>query len=311
LVGNEYRNTPSIGVTLFDGQHHTADDLLKQADIAMYQAKKSGRNTLRFFDPRMQDAINNQVSLEKDLQAAIEQQTLQLHYQSQIDKTGKVIGAEALARWNHPTRGSVSPADFIPLAEASGLILPLGAWVIETACAQLKAWQGHDRLKDLILAVNVSAKQLQDDDFVGQVKSIVGKYGIFPKSLKLELTESMLLNHVEETIEKIDTLRAFGVQFSLDDFGTGYSSLQYLKKIPLDQLKIDRSFVRGLETNHHDRSIVRTIIAIAQSLELEVIAEGVETEGQLQILKAEGCHLYQGFLLGVPMSIGQFEGLLN
>jgi EAL domain-containing protein (putative c-di-GMP-specific phosphodiesterase class I) len=156
----------------------------------------------------------------------------------------------------------------------------------------------------------VSAKQMQDDDFVSQVQSIVGKYGIDPKLLKLELTESMLVNHVEETIGKIESLRRFGVQFSLDDFGTGYSSLQYLKKIPLDQLKIDQSFVRGLETDHHDRSIVRTVIAIAQSLELEAIAEGVETEGQLQILKAEGCNFYQGFLLGVPMTIEQFEGLI-
>ena len=309
LVGHEYRNTPSIGVTLLNGQHHSSDDLLKQADIAMYQAKKSGRNTLRFFDPRMQEAIGLQVSMEKDLQAAVESCAFQLHYQLQADTSGKIIGAEALLRWNHPTRGIVSPADFIPVAEETGLILPLGAWVIETACAQLKAWQGRNRLKELVLAVNVSAKQMQDDDFVCQVKNIVGKYAINPQLLKLELTESMLVDNVNEAIEKIESLRIFGVQFSLDDFGTGYSSLQYLKKIPLDQLKIDQSFVRGLEFDHHDRSIVRTVIAIAQSLELEAIAEGVETEGQLQILIAEGCNLYQGYLLGRPMMIEQFESL--
>ena len=310
LVGHEYRNTPSIGVTLLNGQHHSADDLLKQADIAMYQAKKSGRNTLRFFDPRMQEAVNVQVSMEKDLQTAVEHGAFQLHYQVQIDATGKVIGAEALIRWVHPTRGIVSPADFIPLAEETGLILPLGAWVIEAACAQLKAWQGRELLKDLVLAVNVSAKQMKDDDFVNQVKHIVGKYAISPKLLKLELTESMLVDNVKETIEKIESLRNFGLQFSLDDFGTGYSSLQYLKKIPLDQLKIDQSFVRGLEVDHHDRSIVRTVIAIAQSLELDAIAEGVETVGQLEILKAEGCKFYQGYLLGKPMTVDQFESLL-
>jgi EAL domain-containing protein (putative c-di-GMP-specific phosphodiesterase class I) len=195
------------------------------------------------------------------------------------------------------------------VAEETGLILPLGAWVIETACAQLKAWQGREHLKDLVLAVNVSAKQMQHDDFVSQIKNIVDKYAISPQLLKLELTESMLVDNVNEAIAKIESLRKFGVQFSLDDFGTGYSSLQYLKKIPLDQLKIDQSFVRGLEVDHHDRSIVRTVIAIAQSLELEAIAEGVETEGQLQILKAEGCNLYQGYLLGRPMTIEQFESL--
>jgi EAL domain-containing protein (putative c-di-GMP-specific phosphodiesterase class I) len=247
--------------------------------------------------------------MEKDLQAAVESCAFELHYQLQADTSGKAIGAEALLRWNHPTRGIVSPAEFIPVAEETGLILPLGAWVIETACAQLKAWQGRNRLKELVLAVNVSAKQMQHDDFVCQVKNIVGKYAVDPQLLKLELTESMLVDNVNEAIEKIESLRKFGVQFSLDDFGTGYSSLQYLKKIPLDQLKIDQSFVRGLEVDHHDRSIVRTVIAIAQSLELEAIAEGVETEGQLQILKAEGCNFYQGYLLGRPMMIEQFESL--
>jgi EAL domain-containing protein (putative c-di-GMP-specific phosphodiesterase class I) len=277
--------------------------MLKQADIAMYQAKKSGRNTLQFFDPRMQEAINSRVSIEKELLAAVEQGEFELHYQAQVDEYGKILGAEALIRWNHPTRGIVSPDQFIPLAEETGLILPIGSWVIEAACAQLKSWQKHAIARDLVLAVNVSAKQLQHEDFVLQVRSIAEKYLITPSLLKLELTESMLVENVEGTIAKVEELRGLGIRFSLDDFGTGYSSLQYLKKIPLDQLKIDRSFVRGLESDRHDRYIVRTVIAIAQSLELSVIAEGVETEGQLQLLKEKGCKLYQGYLFGRPLPI--------
>jgi EAL domain-containing protein (putative c-di-GMP-specific phosphodiesterase class I) len=257
----------------------------------------------------MQEAIGVRVSMEKELRAAVDSCAFQLHYQLQADQAGNCVGAEALLRWKHPSRGMIPPADFIPVAEETGLILPLGAWVIETACAQLKTWREHSRLKELVLAVNVSAEQMRDDDFVHQVEKFVDKYTINPRLLKLELTESMLVDNASETIEKIKSLRNIGVQFSLDDFGTGYSSLQYLKRIPLDQLKIDQSFVRGLEIDQHDLSIVRTVIAIAHSMELEVIAEGVETEGQLQILKAEGCNFYQGYLLGRPMAIEQFESL--
>jgi EAL domain-containing protein (putative c-di-GMP-specific phosphodiesterase class I) len=227
-----------------------------------------------------------------------------------VDGKGKILGAEALIRWNHPSQGLISPDKFIPLAEEIGLILPIGAWVIEAACAQLKSWQQHETAHALALAVNVSAKQLQHEDFVSQVKSIVEKYLISPSLLKLELTESMLVENVEETIVKIEELRKLGIRFSLDDFGTGYSSLQYLKKIPLDQLKIDQSFVRGLESDRHDRYIVRTVIAIAQSLELDVIAEGVETEGQLQVLIDKGCNSYQGYLFGKPLPIELFEQYL-
>jgi len=310
LAGYEYRNTPSIGITLLSDQHQSIDEMLKQADIAMYQAKKSGRNTLQFFDPRMQEAINSRVSIEKELLAAVEQGEFELHYQAQVGEDGKILGAEALIRWNHPTRGIVSPDKFIPLAEETGLILPIGAWVIDAACAQLKSWQNHETARDLVLAVNVSAKQLQHEDFVMQVRSIVEKYLITPSLLKFELTESMLVENVEDTIAKIEELRRIGIRFSLDDFGTGYSSLQYLKKIPLDQLKIDRSFISGLESDRHDRYIVRTVIAIAQSLELDVIAEGVETAGQLQLLKDKGCVLYQGFLFGKPLPIEFFERCL-
>ena len=310
LVGHEYRNTPSIGVTLLDDPQQSIEDILKQADIAMYQAKKSGRNTLQFFDPRMQEAINTRVAVEKELLSAIERSEFELHYQAQVDANGKILGAEALIRWNHPRQGVVAPDKFIPLAEETGLIWPIGAWVFEAACAQLKAWQQHETARDLVLAVNVSVKQLQHEDFVQLVTSIVERFQINPYRLKLELTESMLVENVEETIAKIEELRALGIRFSLDDFGTGYSSLQYLKKIPLDQLKIDQSFVRGIETDRHDRDIVRTVIAIAQSMDLDVIAEGVETEGQLHVLMDRGCNSYQGYLFGKPLPIAQFEQYL-
>lgn len=310
LVGHEYRNTPSIGVTLLDDPQQSIEDILKQADIAMYQAKKSGRNTLQFFDPRMQEAINTRVAIEKELLSAIERSEFELHYQAQVDANGKILGAEALIRWNHPKQGVVAPDKFIPLAEETGLIWPIGAWVFEAACAQLKAWQQHETARELVLAVNVSVKQLQHEDFVQLVKSIVERFQINPYRLKLELTESMLVENVEETIAKIEELRALGIRFSLDDFGTGYSSLQYLKKIPLDQLKIDQSFVRGIETDRHDRDIVRTVIAIAQSMDLDVIAEGVETEGQLHVLMDRGCNSYQGYLFGKPLPIAQFEQYL-
>ncbi len=310
LVGHEYRNTPSIGVTLLDDPQQSIEDILKQADIAMYQAKKSGRNTLQFFDPRMQEAINTRVAVEKELLSAIERSEFELHYQAQVDANGKILGAEALIRWNHPRQGIVAPDKFIPLAEETGLIWPIGAWVFEAACAQLKAWQQHETARDLVLAVNVSVKQLQHEDFVQLVTSIVERFQINPYRLKLELTESMLVENVEETIAKIEELRALGIRFSLDDFGTGYSSLQYLKKIPLDQLKIDQSFVRGIETDRHDRDIVRTVIAIAQSMDLDVIAEGVETEGQLHVLMDRGCNSYQGYLFGKPLPIAQFEQYL-
>jgi diguanylate cyclase (GGDEF)-like protein/PAS domain S-box-containing protein len=310
LVGHEYRNTPSIGVTLLNDQYHSIDEMLKQADIAMYQAKKSGRNTLRFFDPKMQEAINTRVSVEKELLNAIEQRQFRLYYQIQVDCEKGILGAEALIRWIHPTRGVVTPAEFIPLAEETGLILSMGSWVIEAACAQLKSWEMRGITRNLVLAVNVSAKQVQQEDFVSQVIAIVEKYEVRPSLLKLELTESMLVENVEDTIAKIEQLRAFGIRFSLDDFGTGYSSLQYLKKIPINQLKIDQSFVRGLETDRHDRSIVRTVIAIANSLEIDVIAEGVETEEQWRILKSKGCNAFQGYLFAKPMPVELFEKLL-
>lgn len=311
LGAHRYHSTPSIGATLFNDHQSTMDELLKQADIAMYQAKKAGRNTLRFFDPKMQDAINSRVELERELRIALEQQQFHLYYQIQMDSAHRPLGAEALIRWHHPERGVVPPAQFIPLAEETGLILPIGLWVLQTACAQLLAWQQDTLTCDLVLAVNVSAKQFRQADFVAQVHVVIQRYAINPGQLKLELTESLLLDDIEDTIATMNKLRELGIQFSLDDFGTGYSSLQYLKRLPLDQLKIDQSFVRDIAADSGNRAIVRTVISMAHGLNLAAIAEGVETEEQRQFLLNNGCTHYQGYLFSEPVPIAAFEALLK
>ena len=311
LVTSEHHCSCSIGTVLFNSNSQTTDELLKQADIAMYQAKKEGRNTLRFFDPQMQASITARVALEAELRKAIEKQQFQLHYQIQVDSSHRPLGAEALIRWVHPERGMISPAQFIPLAEETGLILPIGLWVMETACAQLKAWQQDELTRNLVLAVNVSARQFHQSDFVAQVHDAVQRYAINPMRLKLELTEGMLLADVEDTIATMNILSEIGIQFSMDDFGTGYSSLQYLKRLPLDQLKIDQSFIRNIVTDNSDKAIVRSIIVMAQSLGISVIAEGVETEEKRQFLLDNGCVHYQGYLFGRPVPIEQFEALLR
>lgn len=285
--------------------------MLKQADIAMSQAKNFERNTLRFFDPKMQEAISARAFMENELRKAIEQKQFQLYYQVQIDYTGKATGAEALIRWKHPERGMISPFHFIPLAEETGLILAIGDWVMDTACAQLKSWQQDPATREFSLSINVSAKQFNQSDFVDKVNEIIRHHGIDPAFLRLEITESMLLDNIETMISKMMALRKVGVGFELDDFGTGYSSLQYLKKLPLNQLKIDQSFVRDLTHDDNDKVIVRTIINTAHSLNLNVIAEGVETEDQLTLLKSEGCHHYQGYYFGKPVPIDEFEAALN
>lgn len=311
LDTHEYSSTASIGATLFKDHQQSIDDMLKQADIAMYQAKKTGRNALRFFDQTMMDIINARAALEGELHKALGNHQFHLYYQIQVDDLHRPLGAEALIRWLSPERGLVPPAQFIPLAEETGLILPIGQWVLETVCAQLKAWQQDALTRNLLLSVNVSAKQFLQADFVAQVQSLVQHHAINPKLLKLELTESLLLENIEDSIAIMNALKEIGVRFSLDDFGTGYSSLQYLKQLPLDQLKIDQSFVRDLGTNSSDRTIVRTIIAMAHSLNLNVIAEGVETEEQRQLLLDSGCTLYQGYLFGKPVPIEQFEALIK
>jgi len=311
LASHNYTSSVSIGITLFGDYKSDIDELLKQADIAMYQAKEDGRNTLRFFDPQMQANISARVALEKELNQAVEQQQFQLYYQIQIDDSLQPLGAEALIRWNHPERGLVSPIDFIPVAEQSGSILAIGQWVLDTACAQLKVWQQDTFTRELTLSVNVSPKQFRQADFVSEIIMTIQQHAINPARLKLELTESLLLDDVEDTVAKMITLAEIGIQFSLDDFGTGYSSLQYLKRLPLYQLKIDKSFVDDLETNSNDQVIVRTIIAMADSLGLSVIAEGVETKEQQQCLLTEGCTHYQGYLFSKPVSIDVFEALLR
>jgi diguanylate cyclase (GGDEF)-like protein/PAS domain S-box-containing protein len=307
----QYHGTPSIGVTLFGDQQNTLEELLKQADLAMYRAKGSGRNAVRFFDPEMQSVVSLRVAMEADLRQGLLQNQFILHYQPQVNHTSHVTGAEALLRWAHPVRGMVPPGDFIPLAEETGLILPLGLWVLETSCAQLSAWGQQPETAHLTIAVNVSARQFRHQDFVRQVKAALTSTGAAPGKLKLELTESVLLDDVDDVIAKMSELKACGVCFSLDDFGTGYSSLSYLKRLPLDQLKIDQSFVRDVLVDANNAAIARTIVALAHSLGLNVIAEGVETEDQLLFLATHGCHAYQGYLFSKPLPLEQFEVFLK
>jgi diguanylate cyclase (GGDEF)-like protein/PAS domain S-box-containing protein len=305
-----HNSTASIGITLFSDAHNGLNELLKRADLAMYQAKAAGRNTLRFFDPAMQQLVSVRVELESDLRLALTRQEFDLHYQPQVNGLGQVFGAEALIRWHHPQRGMVSPFDFISVAEETGLILPIGHWVLTTACEQLVRWAGAAQTSELVLAVNVSARQFRQPDFVDQVLAVLAQTGADPTRLKLELTESLLVDSLDETIEKMSALKECGVGFSLDDFGTGYSSLAYLKRLPLDQLKIDKSFVRDVLQDPNDAAIACTIVALAQSLGLSVIAEGVETEAQRDFLAENGCPTYQGYFFSRPLPITQFEALL-
>ncbi|HQZ05046.1 MAG: EAL domain-containing protein [Rhodoferax sp.] len=303
-------STPSIGITLFIGHEQSVENLLKQADIAMYQAKTSGRNAIRFYDPAMQAAITARTALEHDLRIALEQEQFVLHYQPQVTHDGRTVGAEVLIRWQHPARGMVSPMEFIPLAEETGQIVPIGSWVLDSACRQLKAWETEPQRQALELAVNVSARQFHAPDFVQGVAQTLRTTAANPARLKLELTESLVLDDIAETTLKMNQLKALGVRFSMDDFGTGQSSLSYLTQLPLDQLKIDQSFVRNIGVKATDGIIVQTIIGLASKLSMEVIAEGVETRAQQEFLQANGCAICQGYLLGRPMPLDAFERFL-
>lgn len=313
--GKDYRFTTSLGISLFDDQLTNLDEPLKNAEAAMYVAKSQGRGKIQFYDPSIQARLQDQLQLEEDLRHALERQELHLLYQAQAraesGQAPRIVGAEALLRWQHPTRGLVSPAVFIPLAEASDLILPIGAWVLQTACRQLQAWADDPRTADLTLAVNVSARQFLQPDFVEQVRQTLAHTGIHPRRLKLELTESTVLDNVQDTIATMQALRTLGVRLSLDDFGTGYSSLQYLKRLPLDQLKIDQVFIREITTSSADAAIVKTIVAMGHALDMQVIAEGVETAEQQQALLTYGCHYFQGYLFSRPVPVGDFEALLG
>ncbi len=306
LGDDEYHSTPSIGITLFGDRDDSVTELLKQADLAMYQAKAAGRNTQRLFRPEMRTAASSRARVEADLRQGLKEGEFRLHYQPQVDREYRVTGAEALLRWQHPRRGLLQPGQFIAVAEQSGLILILGHWVLETACAQLATWAARPDTAALNLAVNISAHELRHPQFVEHVMAVVDRTGIDARRLRLELTESTLLDNVEDTIAKMSALKARDVRFSLDDFGTGYSSLSYLKRLLLYQVKIDRSFVRDALTDPDAATIARTVVALARSLGLSVIAEGVETEAQRDFLADLGCDLYQGYLFGRP---GPIEAL--
>jgi diguanylate cyclase (GGDEF)-like protein/PAS domain S-box-containing protein len=307
VTTRQYHCTSSIGITVFVDHGLSTEELLKRADAAMFQAKVGGRNLLQFFDPEMQAIVKANAEMEADLREAVFRNQFLLHYQAQVNVKGDVTGVEALVRWLHPQRGMVSPGQFIPLAETCGLILPIGRWVLEVACSQLKCWSVMPELSDLTIAVNVSARQFHENDFVEQVQEVLASTGANAQRLKLELTESLLVHDLERTIVKMLTLKTLGVGFSLDDFGTGYSSLAYLKRMPLDQLKIDQGFVRDILLDPNDAAIAKMVVALGNTLGLDVIAEGVETQGQRDFLAANGCVAYQGYLFGRPMPVTEFQ----
>jgi diguanylate cyclase (GGDEF)-like protein/PAS domain S-box-containing protein len=310
LKGRYYENSSSIGATLFRGMAESVDDLLRHADVALYRAKEGGRAMARFFDPTMQEMLDARAALEADLRAALAQRQFSLHYQGQFDAAGRLLGAEVLLRWQHPERGLVPPGKFVPYAEECRLIVPIGRWVMQEACRQLHAWRDDPVASRLQLAVNVSALQFLDAGFVEDTLRLVRAHDIGPRRLKIELTESALIGSIDEAIAKMQTLKAAGIEFSLDDFGTGYSSLAYLQRLPLDQLKIDRSFVDAIASDS-GAAIAQTIIGMGCNLGLDVIAEGVETAAQFEFLKRHGCHAYQGYLFARPQPADAFERILQ
>jgi diguanylate cyclase (GGDEF)-like protein len=309
LKGHDYPCTLSIGAALLDPENPLVDEPLKRADLAMYDAKAGGRNGLRFFDPFMQTMISARVTLETDLREDMKRDRIVLHYQPQVDHQGRLVGAEALARWPHAQRGMVLPSEFIPVAESAGLILPLGVMVLESACRQLVRWSSNPATEHLTVAVNVSAIQMRQNKFAEQVRKIVEETGANPHRLKLELTESTLISNIGDVIAKMEKLKSIGIGFALDDFGTGFSSLSYLKRLPLDQIKIDISFVRDVLVDANDAAIAQTIIALGNILGLSVIAEGVETQEQYDFLSRYGQLSYQGYLFGRPLPPSDFEDL--
>lgn len=311
LGGHGHHSSPSIGAALFSGHQFSSDELLKRGDLAMYEAKAAGRNTMRFFDPQMQAQVSERARLESELRQGLREHQMLLHYQPQVDSHGRIVGVEALVRWQHPSRGLVFPGAFIGLAEETRLILELGDWVLETACHQLAAWAPLPGRCELSIAVNVSARQFHQRDFVQRVQASLERAGAEPRRLKLELTESLLVQDLPDVVHKMSQLQALGVRFSLDDFGTGYSSLAYLKQLPLDQLKIDQSFVRDVLVDANAATLARTIVSLADSLELQVIAEGVETVEQRDFLEHSGCSYFQGYYFSRPLALAALEALLD
>jgi EAL domain-containing protein (putative c-di-GMP-specific phosphodiesterase class I) len=297
----------SVGISLFKGNDCSTDELLSQADLAMYQVKTNGRNGLRVFDQPMQFFMNARTDMTAHIRQAVEKQQFVLHYQPQVNALGQVTGAEALLRWQHPVRGEILPRDFIPIAEETGQIVAMGDWVLQTVCRQLQSWSGNPLLDGLTVSANVSTHQFCEPDFADKLLRLLDATGADPKRLKLELTESVMVDNLDDIAQKMQRLKKIGVSFSLDDFGTGYSSLAYLKKLPIDELKIDRSFVRDILTNSNDAAIARTIVTLSHSLGLEVIAEGVETEQQRDMLAWYNCFSYQGYLFSRPLPLLEFE----
>jgi diguanylate cyclase (GGDEF)-like protein len=306
-----YQNTPSIGIALFMNHQQSINTLLKRADFAMYEAKAAGRNTLRFFDKNMQKAVTTRASLEAELRCTLKKNQFQLYFQRQVRDDGSIIGAEVLLRWIHPKRGFIAPLKFIPLAEEIGLIIPIGQWVLENTCALLKSWESHAQTRNFQLSVNISTRQFHQIDFTEQVCAILKKNAIRPDHLKLEFTENLVFDNIDDTIAKMQSLKKIGVNFSMDDFGTGYSLLAHLAQLPFDQLKIDQSFVHDIGINPTSTVLVQTIIGMARNLGMDIIAEGVETEEQRAFLELHGCHTYQGNLLGRAMPLAEFERSLG
>ena len=302
LRGHEHHSSASIGVYLFDPTQDTVTEMLQRADLAMYHAKSAGRNGIRFFDPGMQSVLTRRSGMEVDLRRALRKNEFALHYQPQINDDHSLRGFEVLLRWQHPERGLVPPVEFISIAEDTGLIVPIGIWVLEQACNKLVEWAADSATAALSLSVNVSVRQFRHEHFVEQVLSTLAKTGANSSLVKLELTESLLVEDMDVTIQKMKQLKASGLCFSLDDFGTGYSSLSYLRRLPLDEIKIDQSFFRNILTDETDAAIVRTIVVLAQSLQLDLIAEGVENERQRDFLIAHGCFVFQGYLFGSAMA---------
>ena len=309
LGGHAHNSTASLGVSVFMNDKHlaTVEELFKQADFAMYQAKAAGRNTWRFYDPATQAALVARNAIETDLKEAFAQKLLQTHYQIIVDRYRVVSGVEVLLRWPHPAWGWVSPAEFIPIAEHSGLILPIGEWVLQSSCELLASWAGSDERRNWSVAVNVSARQVGHAGFVGMVRARLASSGCNPALLKLELTESLLQHDFDVTVAKMDALRDLGVRFSIDDFGTGYSSLAYLRRLPVSVLKIDRSFVRDIEQDEGGRAICKTVMALGHTLNMTIVAEGVETQAQFDFLEANGCDRFQGYLFGKPVPLAQLQ----
>ena len=310
INGHPLHVTASIGITVFPGDGADAQTLLRHVDIATHHAKGRGRNCYQFYAPEMNERAVARVHLESRLRQALERGEFELHYQPQVDlNTFRVIGAEALIRWRDAQGNPIAPMQFIPLAEETGLIVPIGEWVLRTACAQAVAWQRLG-LPPLCMGVNVSGRQLRQDDFVSVVRAALRDTGLEPRWLELEITESLLMEKLEESIGKLKELRALGVQVAIDDFGTGYSSMNYLHRLPIDRLKIDRSFIQNITQNGDDPVVARAIIALGHALGLSIVAEGVETEVQSGFLRDQLCQTVQGFLYSRPLTVGQFEAHL-